>query len=61
MKKIEMQEKLDITDLLTVATRIKRMSKGRYPAFMGSAAFKSEFTTLLDLIDKLKEQNALNN
>lgn len=57
MKKIEMQEKLDITDLLTVAERIKRMSSGRYPAFMGSPAFKIEFTTLLDLIDKLKAQN----
>lgn len=52
-----MQGKLDITDLLKVAERIKRMSSGKYPAFMGSEAFKSEFTTLLDLIDKLKEQN----
>ncbi len=54
---MKMQEKLDITDLLIVVARIKRMSAGKYPAFMGSAAFKSEFTTLLDLIDKLREQN----
>jgi hypothetical protein len=43
-------------DLLTVAARIKRMNAGKYPAFVGSVAFKSDLVTLIDLIEKLKEQ-----
>ncbi|CAB4124131.1 hypothetical protein UFOVP51_34 [uncultured Caudovirales phage] len=56
MKKNEMQ-KLDIKDLATVATRLRRQTISKPASFIGSVAFKSDLTTLLDLIDKLKEQN----
>ncbi len=46
----------NIKDIFTVASRLKRMNEGRYKEFMGSEAFRSDFMTLLDLIEKLKKQ-----
>lgn len=51
-----MQE-LDIKDIATVATRLRRQTTIKPASFVGSVAFKSDLITLLDLIDKLKEQN----
>ncbi len=48
-----MQGTFDVKDLFTVAARLKRMNK----AFIDSDAFEIDFTTLMDLIDKLKKQN----
>lgn len=48
---------LDITDITTVATRLRRLTTMKPAVFVESMSFKSDLVTLLDLIDQLEEKN----
>lgn len=50
-------EKLDIQDIITVSTRLKRLTDMKPKVFVGSFAFKADLDTLLNLIEEFKKQN----
>lgn len=48
-----MPKEIDIKDIFTVAARLKRMRK----EVIATEAFREDFITLMDLIERFKEKN----